>query len=194
MRLISAVIILVLISSCAHNRIRYVQSGPRQIVEVNEEKSKREVAKETESMYSQTAPFSTNSQDVTESQEVETPSQIQPQDSTENIEESKVSQEVYDEAMMAEFEALRASRLMITAVTLFPTGFIPFLPFLGFLISLVFFIAGFIFLRRARASRYSTAEGVKLERRARLFQTVYLIIAGLTLLFITAIILLYIFW
>jgi hypothetical protein len=193
-RLISALAILLLISSCAHNRIRFVKSGPRQIVEVDHKNSDIFPVEEVHAnrLPIETPPINSlehlrdpNWQPLPP--EYRTPL-VQPQDTTGN-ENPKVTQEVYDQALDAQYSAKRASNMMVTAVALFASGFIPFLPGVGMIVSIGFLIAGAIFLRRARRSRYSTVEGERLEERAGLFQIIYLVLSAIVVLAITALIL-----
>ncbi len=192
-RLISALSILLLVSSCAHNRIRFVKAAPRQIESADNvitaaesDQGIDEVAYELEIKQEVSAIsekiISVNVDDQYSNAIAE------PQDSTASESEPKISQEAFDEAMRTEKDSRWAKISLITA---FPTLLIPGV---GIIVSLVLFGVGCLFYSRSTRSRFNTARGQKDEETARKWRKAYLIFLGIVALLVaTSLILVFIF-
>lgn len=194
MRLISALAILLLISSCAHNHLRLVKTGPRQIVKVEKKTKSKHSEKENEDLavnYSENQldrAFNSEEDNSIPELEVKTFSNtLQPQDST-GSDEPKISQEAYNEAMRAERNAKGAKNSFIVA---FPVLLIPVY---GWLASLILFAVGSLLYWKATNARYTTAEGQYQEEKARKWRLAYAIFLGIILLIAVASIVLILFF
>lgn len=187
MRLISAIAILLLVSSCAHNRIRLVKASPRQIVNVEQKTSRSEsdnVAEELSEVNYDIAEVSgnqnTNFVDPTPYYSTQL---LQPQDSTAS-ETPKLSQEEFDSALRSERNAKNAKNSFIAS---FPALLIPGL---GIILSLVFFVVGEVFYSHAKRSRYTTEEGQYQEEKARKWRLAYAVLMGISFLLAATVVIL----
>ena len=198
MRFVYFFLFVILVSSCAHNRIRYsrVDKSDVQIVQQISEKKKapytglnlqKHVSNELEYKYevSETKSLEISEEstseintlfDSPENAAESTPNRL------ENIgpnEDEPSSEMISATALKAENDAHRAYILFITTLALL---FIPFTT----LFSFIPFIFGTIKLARSSSSRYITMEGERKARIARILQVIYISLIVIVALIILA--------
>lgn len=207
MKTVFALFLLILVTSCAHNKIRLVKQPKHQIVKVEPIESQSndvaEIEEAPEVQEPQNVAFTQNT-----SQEETVAEGLEDEDEYEEEEEEEISsasnwnapaptdstkQVVVDvkqlnketEARISEDDAKMAKNLMIGAFVSVPFAIIGGL---GLLASIVFFIAGSIMLKRANKYRYTTVDGTRYMKNAKLMQTLWII--GASILVAAAIVLL----
>ena len=187
MRIILTLSLLITISSCANNGIRFVRTVTSQTDEVHKETQIKKKPIKNNLLHSTQDEFIdpeaqnatnnvSNAPEIITEQHLshstlESPSPIEIDD------EPELSQEALDEAFLNERKAKHARNSFIFSfVTLI-------VPYLGFLVSLIFFIIGWIFLRQASKARFITKRGEKIESTARILWIIYMaLIALITIL------------
>ena len=187
MRIILTLSLLITISSCANNGIRFVRTVTSQTDEVHKETQIKKKPIENNLLHStqdefivpeaqnatnnvSNAPKIITEQHLSHSK-LESPSPIEIDD------EPELSQEALDEAFLNERKAKHARNSFIFSLITLT------IPVLGLLVSLIFFTIGWIFLRRAARGRYITNRGEKIESTARVLWIIYMaIIAAIAIL------------
>ena len=180
MRLLLSLSLLLLISSCGHNKIRKVRVNNKKTELVRKSSLvsrviiEEDVAAATEEdlIQNPSESFTTYStEDVDETKNgfgykdfrKQSPS---PQDST-NSDPPKISQESFDEAQESEENARKAK--LFFAIALIGT-----LILVTALIAVIFFIIGNRHYKKAKRARYSTPEGEQSERFAKILKIIYI--------------------
>lgn len=192
MRLIQALAILLLISSCAHNRLKFVKVHQKKIVNVETKTIDDEVSNNYREFSSETSDTDLDSkatklkkdQDIVPEHSASL-KQVQRSDSTTTDVEPEVSEDAVNEALEAEEHARKAKILSITAVVTLVVGGI--IPLLGFIASLVLAIIARIQYQKSRRSRFNTSTGQFDEELARKWLIAYWILATLAVLLLTII-------
>jgi len=203
MRYIYFLLFAVLVTSCAHNRLRLVKVHKKDRTETvaqHESEKRRSYKKEKEREIVVVTEEEIATRTVLESQ----PEEVQPETKSatvtfDKIEEQEIVSEVEDEvenepskgrklqeALAAEDVARKAKNSFIWAIVMLFTIFIPFVP----LFSLIPFVVGSIQLWRSSRYDYITLEGEKHEKTARTIQIIYGVIFLLLILAILALFLL----
>lgn len=204
MKLISALAILLLISSCAHNKIRLVRA-PKQVVTLNhEDKSATPLNSDTE----EELTISLNSNgfvkvvndnitadvnpgtathiidpsffSIMEEPELNAGSYLTTPPDTTNAMTTMEKQDMYYDAMEAEDDAKSARNVLAGSFVLLV------LPFFGFFLSIIFYAVGATYYKRARTARYNTVRGMEYEESARKWNIAYGIAMAVTLLLVAA--------
>lgn len=199
MRFIYFFLLFILISSCAHNRIRYSKVDKSRVQVVQRTPEEKKAPYTGRNMQKHVSNEVVDKYEISETKSLEISkegtSEINTNfDTPEKVSEAKPIHFEYikpgnDEpsealisatALQAENDAQRAYILFITALALL---FIPFTtPF-----SLIPFIIGSIKLARSSSSRYITMEGERKAKVARILQFVYIAFILIVALLILAI-------
>jgi hypothetical protein len=197
-RLFQALAILLLISSCAHNRLKFVKVSQKKIVNVENKTIDGEGSNNYNESSSKTTvtDFESESNKLKKNQDVAPEhsaprKQAQRSDSTSADVEPEVSEDVVNEALEAEEHARKAKILAISAVVTLLAGSI-FLG-IGLLVSLVLAAIARIQYVRSRRSRFNTANGQNDEELARKWLIAYWVLIAIFAILVIALILL-LFW
>ncbi len=187
MRYVYLLLILVLISSCAHNKLRLRKVDKHDHVEVAQEnRREKRTTKEAKrpEVISVTEEEEVASEvNIIESEEVVASNSMEAKDLDAQATETFTSEEttvaaqneepskaqILREAMRAERNAKNARNLMLAA---FISVLIPLLN----IFSIFFFIVGSVYLFFANRSNYITTDGERIARSAQIMQIIYAII------------------
>lgn len=198
MRLFQALAILLVISSCAHSRLKFVKVDQKQIVNVENKTIDKEVTNNYIEFSSKTTVTGLDSESnkLNKNEDVApghnaSMANAQTYGSTTRDIDPKVSQEEVNEAIEAEEHARKAKILAISSVAAILAGSL--ILGLGFIASIVLAIIARIQYLKSSRSRFNTATGQYDEELARKWLLTYWIILGVATLLILALIVLF-FW
>lgn len=198
MRYVYLFLFFAILTGCAHNKIRLHKVEKRDSVEIAEAKKEKSSYKKdnstqkvidvstSESLVQESTnepEYRAESKDVEASYAPEAVVSASNANTLENIDEEPSKNQKVREALMAESDARKAKNAFIWSLSMFFLFFIPLVP----LFSIIPFIIGSIKLNQSNKSDYITLEGEKEARSARIMQLIYAVLAGLTLLAITII-------
>ena len=200
MRYIYLLLVVLIVSSCAHNRIRLRKVDKHDRVVTVENKSydsdsykKQEIVDEEEQISENSSKTASN---VEKEIETVTTHVLDSEKPSNGPSPDKVNDEIIEEpsngrklqqAINAEADARKAKNAFIWSLSMFFVFLIPFVP----LLSVIPFIIGSIRLSRSNKSDYITLQGEKYARTARILQLIYGILALISILIITALIILF---
>jgi len=209
MRYFYFLLMFVVLSGCAHNRIRYIKVDKKDReavaqIDKNENREPYTLRKKPVVISPETSEPQTEPVLVEETQnearatfEISIPTDG---DKTFGFEEKAGNKTINDEdepstsfkvnaALQAEEDARKARTSMIWAVALLFAVIIPFASFA----SIIPFIIGSIKLRQSNRSNYITPEGERFARSAKVLQIIYGVVMILSLILLTALIILIFF-
>lgn len=196
MRYLATLLILILLSACGTNRIRYVRAKgqPQKIVDA----SVTENRSENHNNDLVIAQSESGIEEVYEStQYIDPPSDNQPDQAKNRVSELTTEKEIFQEnekdprldaAKDAEKYARKSRKNLRLSVIFLGLSFIPFLSILFFIPAFILLIIGGIQYAIANSSRYITQKGQDMLKTAKVYLLVWLIIVLLILLLSLAIV------
>lgn len=176
MKFLSILALLIIVSSCAHNKIRKVRVGNRTLIERND--TPKENHSDYVSIHSKQKKYKSKSL-VTEEVEEESVTETvvesdglyvptpEPQDTIPTDGASVDKKETIRKALVAEEHAKRSVLLFALSIAAL---------FILFPVALFLYPAGWVNYAKSRRSKYNTPEGVEAERKALIAAIIFLVI------------------
>lgn len=205
MRYVYFLLLVLLMSSCAHSNLRLRKVDKRDRVEVAETttKKKRTYDSKHKQTVIETSHGETGSEEIATSSEgtivnevsstvdaPETTSSASNEIVAEEIEEDPSNGQKVQRAMLAERDAKKAKTSFVWSLVMLFSMFVPFLAIIA-PFSIIPFIIGTIKLSQSNKSDYITLKGERDARSARIMQLIYGIFMALTLIAITIILMVF---